>query len=113
MASSIDPLCETKFFETGDGRVPFGEWLRTLDPKTNSRILSRLAKTRSGNLGDFKNVGEGVLELKEDFGPGYRIYVGVANRRLIILLAGGTKRSQNSDIATARAYWASYKKRPK
>ncbi len=107
MASSIDP-CVTKFFETGDGRAPFGEWLSTLDPKTASRIFKRLAKVRSGNLGDFENIG-GVLELKEDFGPGYRIYIGVADRQLIILLAGGAKRSQNSDIATARAYWASYK----
>ena len=68
--------------------------------------MTRLAR---GNRPRVKGVGGGVAELKLDFGPGYRIYFGQDGETLIILLAGGTKRRQNEDIATARVRWAEYK----
>lgn len=61
----------------------------------------------TGNLGDFKSVGNGVYELRFDFGPGYRIYFGFDKKKnkLIILLAGGSKRTQVKDITKAKQYW--------
>ena len=91
--------------------MPVREWIASLDSTVQARIFKRFAKVRSGNLGEWENVGAGVLELKEDFGPGYRIYIGLAGPQLVILLVGGAKRGQQADIATAKTYWASYKKR--
>jgi putative addiction module killer protein len=62
---------------------------------------------------DIKPVGGGVSELRIDFGPGYRIYLGFDGRVVVILLGGGTKRSQDRDIATAHARWADYRTRKK
>jgi len=70
--------------------------------------LTRLAR---GNRSQVKGVGGGVAELKVDFGPGYRIYFGQDGRTLVILLAAGTKKRQDDDIATAKARWADYKTR--
>ena len=61
--------------------------------------------------GDVKGVGEGVLEYKIDFGPGYRIYFGRQGNQFIILLAGGTKKRQNADIRMAQRRWAEYRRR--
>ena len=70
-----------------------------------------MARLRLGNFGDSKSVGEGVLELRIDHGPGYRIYFGRDGSDVVILLLGGDKRSQSKDIETARVYWADYKVR--
>jgi putative addiction module killer protein len=60
-----------------------------------------------------KGVGNGVLEYRVDFGPGYRIYFGKDGEHIVVLLIGGTKRRQQRDIETARAHWADYKRRKK
>jgi putative addiction module killer protein len=67
----------------------------------------RVDRAEDGNFGDFKAVGEGVLELRIDFGTGYRIYCAEDGDDLV-LLTGGTKESQQSDIATAKEYWSDY-----
>ena len=64
-----------------------------------------------GNPGDIVSVGEGVSELRIHFGPGYRVYIAYDRRTLVILLGGGTKRTQRRDIAAAKAAWADYKAR--
>ncbi len=64
-----------------------------------------------GNLSNVKPVGEGVLEFRIDFGPGYRIYFGRDGSEIVILLGGGSKKSQRQDIETAKARWADYKER--
>ena len=64
-----------------------------------------------GNFSNAKGVGEGVLEYRIDYGPGYRAYFGKDGDRLVILVAGGTKKRQQADIKTAQARWAEYKKR--
>ena len=64
-----------------------------------------------GNLSSVKSIGSGVLEYKIDFGPGYRIYFGRDGDRLVILLAGGTKKRQQQDIVNAKAYWQDYRQR--
>ena len=93
-----------------DGRVPFEEWLDDLnDKKAVARILARLARVRQGNPGDCKSVGEGVSELRVDYGPGYRVYFGQDGRTLVVLLCGGDKRTQDRDIRLAKQYWREYK----
>ncbi len=75
------------------------------------RIDARLARVQLGNFGDTKGVGEGVLELRIDYGPGYRVYLGRDGSAVVILLLGGDKRTQSKDIDTAKKYWADYKAR--
>jgi putative addiction module killer protein len=101
---------ELVVFRAANGRVPFEEWLDDLNDKTaKARILARLVRVRLGNLGDCKPVGEGVSELRTDYGPGYRIYFGQKGRTLVVLLCGGDKRTQDRDIRLAKQYWREFK----
>ena len=101
---------EVRIFETADGKQPFEIWLeRISDLKTRARIDARLARVRTGNFGDCRPVGEGVLELRLDFGPGYRIYVGLKGETQVIVLCGGDKSTQHADIEKAQKFWREYK----
>ena len=71
----------------------------------------RLDRVRLGSLGKNRSVGEGVFELKIDYGPGYRVYYAIEERTVIRLLLGGDKSSQKGDIALARKYWKDHKRR--
>lgn len=96
-------------YVTRDGVAPFADWLRRLgDGKARNSIRVRIARLRLGNLGDYRSVGGGVLELRVDIGPGYRVYIGQDGSRFILLLSGGTKRTQTEDIRKAQEYWADY-----
>lgn len=100
---------ELLIYETSDGGYPFEVWLNGLkDVVGRASIRKRLNRIRMGNLGNNRNIGEGVWELKVDFGPGYRIYYGEDGPRLIVLLCGGDKGSQDRDIAKAKEYWRDY-----
>ena len=80
----------------------FAKWLDGLrDVRARARILVRIERLAEGNQGDAKPVGEGVSELRIDYGPGYRVYFKRQGHQLVILLAGGTKRTQARDIQTA------------
>jgi putative addiction module killer protein len=79
----------------------FEEWLDRLDKSVQGRIAARLRKLQRGLWGDCKSVGGGVIELREHFGAGYRIYVVERGNRLVVVLAGGDKSSQQADIARA------------
>lgn len=80
----------------------FAKWLDGLsDVQARARVLARIDRLVDGNPGDVKPVGEGVSEMRIDYGPGYRVYYVVRNCELIILLAGGDKPSQARDIKTA------------
>ena len=80
----------------------FAKWLAKLrDREAKARILVRIRRLTLGNPGDMKPVGQGVSELRVDYGPGYRIYVAMRNERLVILLCGGDKSRQQADIKTA------------
>lgn len=80
----------------------FVKWLNGLsDIRARSRILVRIERLASGNPGDIKPVGEGVSELRIDYGPGYRVYFVKRGQEMIILLAGGDKGTQVKDIKTA------------
>jgi putative addiction module killer protein len=80
----------------------FVKWINGLrDIRARSRILVRIERLASGNPGDIKPVGEGVSELRIDYGPGYRVYFVKRAQEMIILLAGGDKGTQAKDIKTA------------
>ena len=93
-------------YETEDGQLPFKNWLMSLRDKVIvARIYARLARVELGNFGDAKPVGNGVMELRLVFGSGYRIYYGIDGEKLVILLSGGDKSSQDKDIKLAQHYW--------
>ncbi len=99
-------------YRTREGRLPFDEWLRELrDQNAVARVLARIGRIRLGNLGDCKPVGEGVSELRVDYGPGYRTYFDQKGSTLVILLCGGDKRTQERDIRLAQEYWHDYRRR--
>jgi putative addiction module killer protein len=103
---------ELRIYETVDGKRPFDEWLDDMrDRATLARIASRLNRVALGNLGDAKSVGSGVSELRLAFGSGYRIYFAQDGDRIILLLCGGDKGSQDRDIRTAKTYLEHYKRR--
>jgi putative addiction module killer protein len=80
----------------------FSRWLDGLrDSEARAKILVRLERLANGNPGDVKSVGEGVSELRVNYGPGYRVYYKQQNKKLIILLAGGNKNTQAKDIKKA------------
>ena len=103
---------QLEYYETEDGKQPFRDWLFSLrDRTTRNKIDARIRRIESGNFGYCDPVGEGVMELKIDFGPGYRVYFGQVGNKLVILLNGGDKKAQQKDINTARHYWADYRRR--
>ena len=103
---------EVEVYQTEEGRSPFSEWIRNLKDRTaRSRVRARLARLRLGNFGDTNSLGGGLHELRIDHGPGYRVYFGRAGDRLVLLLYGGTKRTQSRDIKQVRAYWHDYRRR--
>ena len=89
----------------------YADWFNSLDAVPAARIDKYVRRMEQGNLGDSKIVGEGVRELRIDFGPGYRVYYGIDEGRIILLLGGGTKRNQSQDIKKALSRWAAYKQR--
>jgi putative addiction module killer protein len=93
------------------GRNRFERWFDSLDNGTQSRVVVSLDRLERGNFSAAKGEGEGVFELRLDFGPAYRIYFGKDGERLVILLGGGSKKRQQADIERARALWHEYKAR--
>jgi putative addiction module killer protein len=82
----------------------FARWFESLrDSRARTRIQARIRRLSLGNFGDTKSVGEGVSELRIDYGPSYRVYFIQRGDVLVVLLAGGDKRTQDRDIATAHA----------
>ena len=94
-------------------QAPFGIWRdRFDDHKVKGAIAARIARLRGGNLSDSRSVGEGVVESEINLGPGYRIYFGIFGDD-IILLCGGDKSTQHSDILIAKRFWKDFKERTK
>jgi len=82
----------------------FREWLRNLrDDKAVARIVLRMRRLEQGNPGDAKSVGAGVLEMRIDYGPGYRVYYVQRGPIIVVLLCGGDKRTQARDVKRAKA----------
>lgn len=95
------------YYVARSGKVPFLEWRDSLDTKTRSIIIARLARVRLGNMGDCKPIknGKGLWELRIDYGPGYRLYFGKKGSDFIVLLIGGDKDTQARDIERAKDLW--------
>ncbi len=97
---------------TRGGADPFLDWLRGLsDRQARARVLVRVQRMASGNFGDYKQISDGVCELRIEYGPGYRVYYARVDRKLILLLVGVDKRKQQIDIETAIAYLRDWKRR--
>jgi putative addiction module killer protein len=80
----------------------FAQWMLAIkDGPTRRRLAVRVRKATIGNLGDVKSVGEGVFEMRENFGPGWRMYYVQIGKIMVVMLGGGTKSTQKSDIAKA------------
>lgn len=100
---------EIRLYIAANGKVPLQEWLDSLkDRKTRIVIKRRLDRVEEGNFGDCKFVGEGVFELRVDYGSGYRVYFGQVGLTVVLLICGGDKSSQEQDIKKAKTYWADY-----
>ena len=101
---------EIQIYRTPNGQQPFTEWLESIrDVNTQDRIRARANRLKFGNFGDYKSVGDGVCELRLNFGPGYRIYFGMGGSMIVLLLCDGDKSSQARDIERAKTYWLQYK----
>ena len=104
-------MIEVREYVNPAGRSPFTKWLRALNEHAAVKVATALERLAGGNLSNVKPVGGGVLEYRIHFGPGYRIYLGRDGGRLVILLAGGTKKRQQDDIQSAQSSWIDYRRR--
>jgi putative addiction module killer protein len=98
-------------YQDREGRHVLSQWRASIDPGADARIVRALARMAAGNPGDAKALGGGLYERRIDWGPGYRLYYARVADRVVVMLGGGTKRSQTRDIATARRRWADYQVR--
>ncbi|UFZ03614.1 type II toxin-antitoxin system RelE/ParE family toxin [Bradyrhizobium ontarionense] len=102
-------MVEIRYYVSAGGDEPFADWFADLEAVARAKVTRAIARMEQGNFSNVKTVGEGVLEYRIDFGPGYRVYFGRDGDTLVILLTGGTKKRQQRDIETARTYWRDYK----
>ena len=98
---------------TKEGKSSFESWFLKLDARAAAKVTTALARLEGGNTSNVKSLGSGVHEYKIDFGPGYRVYFAYDGKTLVILLAGGTKKRQQTDIDAAKDRWQDYKQRKK
>src|SRR6266581_1631599 len=96
-------MLELRYYQTSAGKQPFVERLQGLK--------DRQARVAVGNLGDVEAAGAGVLELRIEWGPGYRVYFARLGEVIVLLLCGGDKRTQQKDIQRAKDYLEDYKTR--
>jgi putative addiction module killer protein len=105
-------VIEVRRYITRAGKDVVGEWLAGLDDlQARARIAARIDRLSLGNFGDCKALRDGVSELRIDWGPGYRMYYAMLGRTCVLLLCGGDKRKQASDINRAIGYLKDYKER--
>lgn len=108
----MDTAFEIRHYVTPAGKDVFEAWLTALaDARAQAKIAARLNRLTLGNFGDCKSLGRGVYELRIDWGPGYRVYYAMIERTCILLLCGGDKRKQSSDVQRAFSYCEDYKRR--
>jgi len=105
---------EVRHYVSVSGVDPFADWFKGLrDRQAQARIQTRIDRLERGLLGDVEFCGEGVWELRIDWGPGYRVYYARSGERIILLLLGGDKRKQDADIKQAKEYWRDHQQRTK
>jgi len=105
-------VIEIRHYVSRAGKNVFDDWLTQLaDARAQAKIASRINRLAAGNFGDCKPLRQGVSELRIDWGPGYRVYYAMIGRECVLLLRGGDKRKQASDIERALEYLKDYKER--
>ena len=103
---------EIRHYITRVGKDVFEDWLSVLgDAPTQAKIATRIDRLAAGNFGDCKPLRQGLCELRIDWGPGYRVYYAMLGRASVLLLWGGDKQRQSSDIERALGYLNDYKER--
>jgi putative addiction module killer protein len=104
-------MIDVREYIDAQGRSPYRIWFDRLSAQAAAKVAVAVTRMSQGSLSDAKGVGEGVMERRIDWGPGYRIYFGWDGATLIILLGGGSKKGQQADIMAAKACWQDYRKR--
>lgn len=103
---------EIEYYVTANGKKPILEFLKSLkDKRAEARVRVKLDYLRLGHFGDCRFIADGVHELRIHFGPGYRIYFAMERNKIVLLLWGGKKATQNQDVAKALDYWNDYRRR--
>jgi putative addiction module killer protein len=103
-------MIEIRYYVDDGGKAPFADWVEELETFAAAKVSTVLRRIAAGNHSNLKGVGEGGLEFRIDFGPGYLVYFGRDGDTLVILLTGGTKKRQQRDILDARGFWQDYKR---
>lgn len=103
------PNIEVCEYLDAKGNSPYTKWFDRLNAPAAAKVTTAIYRMEQGNFSNVKAIGDGVHERWIDSGPGYRIYFGKDGDRLVILLAGGTKKRQSKDIAAAKDLWSDYK----
>ena len=104
-------MTEVREYLDAEGNSPYAKCFDRLNVAAAVKAATAVHRMEQGNFSNVKGVGAGVYEYRINFGPGYRIYFGKDGDRLVILLAGGTKKRQDADITSAKGYWSDYKRR--
>lgn len=105
-------MVEIRHYITSDGKDVYLDWLRKLrDMRARIAIDRRVNRVELGNFGDHRFCRDGVWELRVDVGPGYRVYYAVAGKELVLLMCGGDKGTQGTDIDRACDYWQDWHRR--
>ncbi|MBK6614179.1 type II toxin-antitoxin system RelE/ParE family toxin [Ottowia sp.] len=100
------------YLTADEHRDIYQDWLRHLrDSQAKVAVIRRVARVELGNFGDHKFCRDGVWELRIDLGPGYRVYYALSGHRVVLLLCGGNKRTQDADIDRAAGYWQDWQRR--
>lgn len=100
------------YLTADEQRDPYMEWLRRMrDAQARIAVIRRIARIEHGNFGDHRFCRDGVWELRVDVGQGYRVYYGMSGQSVVLLLCGGDKRTQDTDIKRAVQYWQDWNRR--
>jgi putative addiction module killer protein len=102
---------QLKVYRSLNGRCPFNEWFQGLDHLTGLKITRAVTQMEQGNFSNSRSVGDGVMERRIHSDPGFRIYYGRVGHTVILLIGGGTRRTQKADIQRALANWREFKSR--
>ena len=111
--ATIAMMVDIREYHDHAGHSPFREWFDRLNSEASRKVTTALYRMGLGNFSNAKGVGPGVYECRINFGPGYRVYFGKDDERIVILLGGGTKQRQQDDIRLAVERWGDYKRRKK
>ena len=104
-------MLDVRYYVLANDDCPFERWFAELNAEARAKVTVAIARIAQGNLSNTKSVGEGVVEYRINFGPGYRVYFGREGATVVILLTGGSKSRQQRDIRAAIDMWTEYRQR--